>query len=82
MEHNISSAGLFGQSLASNGPVVGSRDLNLVFGPTEENHNKLLLSSPTKYTVEPSWVFVLVRPPIELLHRALITIIFSRYCGM
>ncbi|GFV05130.1 hypothetical protein TNCV_223441 [Trichonephila clavipes] len=43
-----------GQSLASNGPVVGSRDLNLVFGYTEATDNKLFLSSPTKYTVEPS----------------------------
>ncbi|GFW34117.1 hypothetical protein TNCV_287991 [Trichonephila clavipes] len=29
-----------GQSLASNGPVVDSRDLNLVFGPTEVTHNE------------------------------------------
>ncbi|GFS88617.1 hypothetical protein TNCV_1462181 [Trichonephila clavipes] len=29
-----------GQSLASNGPVVDSRDLNLVFGHTEATHNK------------------------------------------
>ncbi|GFW88046.1 hypothetical protein TNCV_217181 [Trichonephila clavipes] len=43
-----------GQSLASNGPVAYSRYLNLVFGPTEATHNKLFLSSPTKYTVEPS----------------------------
>ncbi|GFW66199.1 hypothetical protein TNCV_1710981 [Trichonephila clavipes] len=35
-------------SLASNGPVVDSRYLNLVFGPTEATHNKLFLS---KYTV-------------------------------
>ncbi|GFW72498.1 hypothetical protein TNCV_3797261 [Trichonephila clavipes] len=28
-----------GQSLASNVPVVDSRDLNLVFGPTEATHN-------------------------------------------
>ncbi|GFU69921.1 hypothetical protein TNCV_3967951 [Trichonephila clavipes] len=28
------------QSLASNGPVVDSRYLNLVFGPTEATHNK------------------------------------------
>ncbi|GFU36133.1 hypothetical protein TNCV_2200441 [Trichonephila clavipes] len=28
------------QSLASNGSVVGSRDLNLVFGHTEATHNK------------------------------------------
>ncbi|GFY23198.1 hypothetical protein TNCV_3764381 [Trichonephila clavipes] len=45
-----------GQSLASNGPVVNSKYLNLVFGPTETTHNKLFLSSPTKYTVEPSWL--------------------------
>ncbi|GFW94363.1 hypothetical protein TNCV_1432981 [Trichonephila clavipes] len=43
-----------GQSLASNGPVVDSRDLNLVFVHTEATHSKLFLSSPTKYTVEPS----------------------------
>ncbi|GFT76233.1 hypothetical protein TNCV_564291 [Trichonephila clavipes] len=29
-----------GQSLASNGPLVDSRHLNLVFGPTEATHNK------------------------------------------
>ncbi|GFX30181.1 hypothetical protein TNCV_1962881 [Trichonephila clavipes] len=29
-----------GQSLASNGPVADSRDLNLVFGPTEATNNK------------------------------------------
>ncbi|GFX35225.1 hypothetical protein TNCV_100321 [Trichonephila clavipes] len=29
-----------GQSLALNGPVVDSRHLNLVFGPTEATHNK------------------------------------------
>ncbi|GFX86240.1 hypothetical protein TNCV_2561221 [Trichonephila clavipes] len=45
---------VFGQSLASNGPIVNSRDLNLVFGHTEATHNKLFLSSLTKYTVEPS----------------------------
>ncbi|GFV80355.1 hypothetical protein TNCV_2259591 [Trichonephila clavipes] len=33
------------QSLASNGPVVDSRYLNLVFGSTETTHNKLFLSS-------------------------------------
>ncbi|GFY33043.1 hypothetical protein TNCV_2229941 [Trichonephila clavipes] len=71
-----------GQSLASNGPVVDSRDLNLVFGHTEATHNKLFLSSPTKYTVEPSWPLVLVRPPFELLHRALTTIVFTHYCRM
>ncbi|GFV29402.1 hypothetical protein TNCV_438211 [Trichonephila clavipes] len=47
-----------GQSLASNGPVVEIRYLNLNFGPTEATHNKLFLSSPTKYTVEPSWMLV------------------------
>ncbi|GFV10765.1 hypothetical protein TNCV_1756031 [Trichonephila clavipes] len=40
-----------GQSIASNGPVVDSRDLNLVFGHAEATSNKLFLSSPTKYTV-------------------------------
>ncbi|GFX05223.1 uncharacterized protein CG3556 [Trichonephila clavipes] len=35
-------------SLALNGPVVDSRALHLVFGPTEAAHNKLFLSSPTK----------------------------------
>ncbi|GFW48528.1 hypothetical protein TNCV_1110871 [Trichonephila clavipes] len=34
-----------GQSLASNGPVIDSRYLNLVFGSTEVTHNKLFLSS-------------------------------------
>ncbi|GFT02594.1 hypothetical protein TNCV_1487891 [Trichonephila clavipes] len=43
------------QSLASNGPVVDSRYLNLVFGLTEATHNKLFLYSSTKYTVEPSY---------------------------
>ncbi|GFS90051.1 hypothetical protein TNCV_507541 [Trichonephila clavipes] len=43
-----------GQSLASNGPVVDSRDLNLVFGHAEVTPNKLFLSSPNKYTVESS----------------------------
>ncbi|GFT70070.1 hypothetical protein TNCV_4690151 [Trichonephila clavipes] len=69
-----------GQSLATNGPVVESRYLNLVFGPTEETHNKLFLSSPTKYTVEPSWMLVRVWLPFELLHRALTTIVFTQYC--
>ncbi|GFT55534.1 uncharacterized protein TNCV_3320491 [Trichonephila clavipes] len=46
--------GVSSQSLASNGSVVDSRYLNLVFGPTEATHNKLLLSSSIKYTVEPS----------------------------
>ncbi|GFT16846.1 hypothetical protein TNCV_1334271 [Trichonephila clavipes] len=71
-----------GQSLALNGPVVDSRDLNLVFGHTEATLNKLFLSSPTKYTVEPSWLLVLVWPPFALLHRALTTIVFAQYCRM
>ncbi|GFX98705.1 hypothetical protein TNCV_1502831 [Trichonephila clavipes] len=49
-----------GQSLASNGPVVDSRDPNLVFGYTEATHNILFLFCPTKYTVEPSWPLVLI----------------------
>ncbi|GFT44736.1 hypothetical protein TNCV_2845241 [Trichonephila clavipes] len=32
-----------GQSLASNGPVVDTRDINLVFDHTEAIHNKLFL---------------------------------------
>ncbi|GFW33236.1 hypothetical protein TNCV_2859141 [Trichonephila clavipes] len=36
---SINQFGVSGQSLASNGPVVDSRDLNLVFGPTEETHD-------------------------------------------
>ncbi|GFY10311.1 hypothetical protein TNCV_2629901 [Trichonephila clavipes] len=71
-----------GQSLASNGPVVDSRDMNLVFGHTEATHNKLFISNPTKYTVEPSWSLVVVWPPFELLHRALTTIVFTQYCSM
>ncbi|GFT80497.1 hypothetical protein TNCV_5122281 [Trichonephila clavipes] len=59
-----------GQSLASNSPVINNRYLNLVFGHTEATHNKLFLSSPTKYTVEPSWPLVLVCPPFEKLHRS------------
>ncbi|GFY07364.1 hypothetical protein TNCV_5085491 [Trichonephila clavipes] len=39
-----------GQSLASNGPIVDSRYLNLVFDPNEATHNKLFLFSPTKYS--------------------------------
>ncbi|GFW54915.1 hypothetical protein TNCV_2655541 [Trichonephila clavipes] len=65
-----------GQPLASNSPVAESRYLNLVFGPTEATHKKCLLSSPTKYTVEPSW------PPFELLHHALTTIVFAKYFRM
>ncbi|GFU99086.1 hypothetical protein TNCV_1228001 [Trichonephila clavipes] len=72
-----------GQWLASNCPVVDNRYLNLVFGHTEATHNKLFLSSPTKYTVEPSWSLVLVLPPFELFHRAFTTIIvFAQYCRM
>ncbi|GFY18555.1 hypothetical protein TNCV_2397801 [Trichonephila clavipes] len=71
-----------GQSLASNGPIVDSRDLNLIFSHTEAIRNKLLLSSPTKHTVEPSWPLVLVWPPFELLHRTLTTIAFAQYCLM
>ncbi|GFW61102.1 hypothetical protein TNCV_4873121 [Trichonephila clavipes] len=69
-----------GQSLASNGPVVDSRYLNLVFGSTEATYNKLFFSSPTKYTVEPFWMLVLVWSPFELLHHALNTIVFAQYC--
>ncbi|GFU43773.1 hypothetical protein TNCV_651811 [Trichonephila clavipes] len=71
-----------GQSLASKGPVVQSKDMNLVFGPTEATHTKLFLSSPTKCTVEPSWPLVLVWPPFELLHRSLTTIVFAHYRNM
>ncbi|GFX10540.1 hypothetical protein TNCV_2583611 [Trichonephila clavipes] len=71
-----------GQSLASNGPVVDSRDLNLVFGHTGAIHYKLFLSSSTKYTVEPSRPLVLVWPPFELLPRALTSIVFAQYCRM
>ncbi|GFX37262.1 hypothetical protein TNCV_995371 [Trichonephila clavipes] len=71
---------VYGQSLASNGPVVDCRDLNLVLGHTEATHNKLFLSSPIKYTVEPSWPLVLVWPPFELHHRSLTTIVFEQYC--
>ncbi|GFX02716.1 hypothetical protein TNCV_2011601 [Trichonephila clavipes] len=39
-----------GQSLASNGSVVDSRYLNLMFDPTKATHNKLFLSTPTVYT--------------------------------
>ncbi|GFW15286.1 hypothetical protein TNCV_3739901 [Trichonephila clavipes] len=70
------------QSLASNGPVVDSRDLNLVFGLMETIHYKLFLSSPTKYTVEPSWPLVLDWPPFELLQCSFTTIVFAQYCRM
>ncbi|GFW89779.1 hypothetical protein TNCV_2424371 [Trichonephila clavipes] len=69
-----------GESLASNGRVTDSRYLNLVFGPTEATQNKLSLSSLTKYTVEPSWMLVLVWPLFELLHHASNTIVFTQYC--
>ncbi|GFW61298.1 hypothetical protein TNCV_3378131 [Trichonephila clavipes] len=71
-----------GQSLAPNSPVVVSRYLDLVFGHTKATHNKLFLSTPTKYTVEPSWPLVMVWPPFELLRRALTTIVFAQYCRM
>ncbi|GFX00504.1 hypothetical protein TNCV_2091541 [Trichonephila clavipes] len=71
-----------GQSLASSGPVVDSRYLNLVFDSTETTHNKLFFSRFTKYTVEPSWILVLVWPPFEMLHCALTTIVFAQFCGM
>ncbi|GFY33661.1 hypothetical protein TNCV_4593731 [Trichonephila clavipes] len=48
------------QSVASNGSVVDSRDLNLVFGHTEAIHNKLFLSCLIKGIIEPSWLLVLV----------------------
>ncbi|GFV29778.1 hypothetical protein TNCV_1926031 [Trichonephila clavipes] len=71
-----------GQSLALYGPVVDSRDLNLVFGHTEATHAKLFFSNPPKYTIEPSWMFVLVWQPCELLHHASTTIVFTQYCRM
>ncbi|GFT50837.1 hypothetical protein TNCV_321501 [Trichonephila clavipes] len=71
-----------GQSLASNGPVVDSRNLNLLFDHTEATLNKIFLSSPTKYTVEPFWQLVLIWPPFDLLHRALTMIVFTQYCRM
>ncbi|GFX64592.1 hypothetical protein TNCV_1671281 [Trichonephila clavipes] len=71
-----------GQLLASNGPVVGIRDLNLMFGHTEATHYKYFLSSPTKYTVESSWPLVLVWPPFELLHCTLTMIVFTQYYRM
>ncbi|GFU98132.1 hypothetical protein TNCV_1491541 [Trichonephila clavipes] len=67
-----------GQSLDSNGPIVNSRDLNLVFGHTEVTHNKLFISSATKYTVQPSWPLVLVWPSFELLRRSLT--VCTQYC--
>ncbi|GFY15784.1 hypothetical protein TNCV_1284291 [Trichonephila clavipes] len=70
------------QSMASNGPVVDSRDLTLVFGHTEAIHNKLFISNPNKCTIERSCLLVLVWPPFELLHRALTTIVFTQYCRM
>ncbi|GFV12970.1 hypothetical protein TNCV_3175051 [Trichonephila clavipes] len=71
---------VFGQ--ASNGSVVDSRDLNLVFGHMEVTHNKSFFSSSTKYTVEPSCPLVLVWLLFELLHRALTTIVFAQYCHL
>ncbi|GFS96173.1 hypothetical protein TNCV_1141441 [Trichonephila clavipes] len=73
---------LSGKSIASNCAVVDSRDLNLVFGNVEPTPNKYHLSSHTKYTVEPSWLLVMVWPPFELLHRTLTTIVFAQYCSM
>ncbi|GFV68463.1 hypothetical protein TNCV_3129191 [Trichonephila clavipes] len=70
------------QSLALNGPVIDSRDLNLVFGLAEATPNKRFPSSPPKCTVEPSWLLVLVWPPFELLRRNLTTIVFAHYCSM
>ncbi|GFS52952.1 hypothetical protein TNCV_330981 [Trichonephila clavipes] len=70
------------QSLASNGPVVDRRYLNLEFGHTKATYNKLFLSSPTKYTVEPFWLLVLAWPPFELLLHVLTTIVFAQYCRM
>ncbi|GFS58589.1 hypothetical protein TNCV_111891 [Trichonephila clavipes] len=70
------------QSLASNSSVDDSRYLNLMFGHTETTHNKLFLSSPTKYTIKPSWLLVLVWPPFELFHRTFTTIVFAQYCRM
>ncbi|GFU27185.1 hypothetical protein TNCV_775981 [Trichonephila clavipes] len=70
------------QSLASNGSVFDSTDLNLMFGHTGATHDKLFLSSPIKYTVEPSWLLVLVWLPFELLHNAWTTIVFTQYCHM
>ncbi|GFX08712.1 hypothetical protein TNCV_62391 [Trichonephila clavipes] len=36
-----------GELLASNGPMVDSRDLNLVFGHTEAAHNKFFFPVPS-----------------------------------
>ncbi|GFX21271.1 hypothetical protein TNCV_2252191 [Trichonephila clavipes] len=69
-----------GQLLVSNVPVVDRRNLNLVFGPKGETLNKLFLFRPVKCIVEPSWMLVLVWSPFELLHCALITIVFAQYC--
>ncbi|GFW91038.1 hypothetical protein TNCV_1759121 [Trichonephila clavipes] len=73
---------VYGQSLASNGPIVASIDLNSVFVHTEAIYNKLFRSSPIKYTVEPSRPLVLVRPPFDLLHCSLNTMVFTQYCRM
>ncbi|GFU97159.1 hypothetical protein TNCV_3180011 [Trichonephila clavipes] len=58
MEHNtpllLANSGRF-WSIASFKRSVGDKnDLNLVFGHTKVTHNKLFLSSSSKYTVEPS----------------------------
>ncbi|GFU06697.1 hypothetical protein TNCV_4352861 [Trichonephila clavipes] len=73
-----------GESLQkfSDGPIADSRGLNLVFSRAEAAANKLFLSSPTKFTVEPSWPLVLVWPPLELLCRTLTTIVFAQNCSM
>ncbi|GFW92384.1 hypothetical protein TNCV_4920131 [Trichonephila clavipes] len=49
------------QSLASNSPDVNSRYRNSVFNPTEATHKKIILfQSPLQYTVDSSWMLVLV----------------------
>ncbi|GFV91317.1 hypothetical protein TNCV_898341 [Trichonephila clavipes] len=73
-----------GQSLATNGPDVDSRDLKLVFGHAEATSNKLFLSSSIKYTVETFWPLVLVWPLFELLHRRGLNCewcLWCRYCN-
>ncbi|GFV36430.1 hypothetical protein TNCV_2234771 [Trichonephila clavipes] len=71
-----------GHSLASNGVISDSRDLNLEFGHAETTPNKCFLFSPTKNTIEHAWPLVLVWPQFELLHRTLTTIGFAQYCSM
>ncbi|GFS74696.1 hypothetical protein TNCV_3978281 [Trichonephila clavipes] len=51
-----------GLSLASNGPVVDNRNLNLLFGHAKASPNKGFLSSFPKYTVKPSWPLLLAWP--------------------